>query len=182
MPFAAEAPLNATIIALNAADVLVKALLKDEQPSILCTLLWIGWAFITPAATGDLAILPNDVLTPGQIITTSSAEVCVPAHARTMRHTSGKMKAHVYRRYGIDRHSGHFEVDHRIPLELGGADTEANLWPESYDTEPWNAHLKDLLEDRLHALVCHGEMPLQEAQSAFFGNWIDAYRRYIGDR
>ena len=68
------------------------------------------------------------------------------------------------------------------PLELGGADTEANLWPESYDTEPWNAHLKDLLEDRLHALVCHGEMPLQEAQSAFFGNWIDAYRRYIGDR
>jgi hypothetical protein len=38
------------------------------------------------------------------------------------------------------------------------------LWPESYWTEPWNAHLKDKLEDRLHELVCSGQIPLEQAQ------------------
>ena len=55
------------------------------------------------------------------------------------------MKAQVYRTYHIDKTAGHFEVDHLISLDLGGADVAANLWPESYDTAPWNAHMKDAL-------------------------------------
>jgi hypothetical protein len=30
--------------------------------------------------------------------------------------------------------------------------------------EPWNAHVKDKLEDRLHNLVCSGRMRLEDAQ------------------
>ena len=34
------------------------------------------------------------------------------------------------------------EIDHLISLELGGANTEDNLWPQPYDGD-WNAHDKD---------------------------------------
>jgi hypothetical protein len=40
-------------------------------------------------------------------------------------------------------------VDHLIPLELGGSNDIANLWPQSYVTV-WNAHMKDRLENRLN--------------------------------
>jgi hypothetical protein len=38
-------------------------------------------------------------------------------------------------------------VDHLVSLEIGGANTVQNLWPQSYDTTPWNAHVKDKLEN-----------------------------------
>jgi hypothetical protein len=117
-----------------------------------------------PAA--DLPIRPDPKLTP--VLTTDAATVCKPGYAKTARHTSGKLKEQVYRAYGItkeQRASGtHFEIDHLISLELGGADVPENLWPQSYDTLPWNAHVKDKLEERLHALVCAGKMPLKQAQ------------------
>ena len=64
------------------------------------------------------------------------------------------MRPCVYREYRLDKSESHFEVDHLISLELGGADVAENLWPQSYDTEPWNAHTMDKLEDRLHAFTC----------------------------
>ena len=89
----------------------------------------------------------------------------------------------IYRAYGITKkqRSGgsHFEVDHLISLELGGADVAENLWPQSYETQPWNAHVKDKLEDRLHALVCSGKMPLEQAQRDIAADWIAAYHKYV---
>jgi hypothetical protein len=38
------------------------------------------------------------------------------------------------------------EMDHLIPLSLGGSNRQKNLWPQSEITEPWNAHVKDKLE------------------------------------
>jgi hypothetical protein len=126
-------------------------------------------------------ILPDPQRTPGAVLTTDAASVCRPGYAKSVRHTSGKLKARVYRDYGLDRRQGHYEVDHLVSLELGGADVAANLWPESYDTQPWNAHTKDRLENFLHREVCAGRMPLEEAQREIAGNWIDAYRKYFGD-
>jgi hypothetical protein len=103
----------------------------------------------SPLLAQALPIRPDPHLTPGAVLITEPATVCVPGHAKTVRHTSGKLKAPVYRAYRIDKKAGHFEVDHLISLELGGADVAANLWPERYDTAPWNVHMKDRLEDRL---------------------------------
>ena len=63
---------------------------------------------------------------------TSSAP---PGYARSVRHTSGKLKAFIYREYGVNRRGGHYEIDHLIPLGLGGADVAANLWPEPRDAD-----------------------------------------------
>jgi hypothetical protein len=139
-----------------------------------------GRLLALPAIAGDLPIKPDPKLTPGAVLTTDAATVCQPGYSKTVRHTSGKLKAFIYREYGIDRASGHFEIDHLIALGLGGADVTENLWPESYDTTPWNAHTKDKLEDRLHALVCAGKLPIEQAQREIATDWIAAYEKYLG--
>jgi hypothetical protein len=134
-------------------------------------------AFSTPAPAGDL---PDPALTPGAVLATDSAAVCTPGYARSVRHVSGKVKAAVYREYGIAHHaSGEYEVDHLISLELGGSNDIRNFWPQSYRTEPWNAHVKDKLEDTLHMLVCAGKLSLPDAQKAIAGDWISAYKRWV---
>jgi hypothetical protein len=85
-----------------------------------------------------------------------------------------------YREYRLDRSESHFEVDHLIGLELGSADVAENLWPQSYDTEPWNAHTMDKLEDRLHALTCAVRLRLEQARREIAADWIAAYRKYVG--
>lgn len=75
-------------------------------------------------------------------------------------------------------HGAEFEIDHFVPLELGGSNDISNLWPESY-VMPWGAHIKDEVEDRLKALVCAGTLTLAEAQTAIRTDWIAAYHKYV---
>jgi hypothetical protein len=145
-----------------------------------CFALVASLLIALPAAAADLPIRPDPNLTPGAILTPDAATVCQPGYSKSVRHTSGKLKASIYREYGVDRTASHFEVDHLISLELGGADVAANLWPQSYDTLPWNAHVKDKLENRLHALVCAGTLSLQQAQQEIAADWMAAYQKYLG--
>jgi hypothetical protein len=71
------------------------------------------------------------------------------------------------------------EVDHLISLELGGSNVIRNLWPEPYAGK-WGARTKDVLENRLHELVCEGRLVLASAQHQEARDWIAAYRRYVG--
>jgi hypothetical protein len=64
-------------------------------------------------------------------------------------------------------------------LELGGSNSIKNLWPESYRTV-WNARVKDRLENRLHELVCSGQLDLATAQREIATDWIAAYKKYVG--
>jgi hypothetical protein len=89
------------------------------------------------------------------------------------------VKREAYGEYGRSKEKGKCcEVDHLIPLELGGSNRLKNLWPEPYDIE-WNARVKDRLENHLHAMVCSGEIDLPKAQAAIARNWIAAYKQYI---
>jgi hypothetical protein len=167
--FAAEGP-AADVCALH-LGFRVSKLIAFAVAVALCLAL--------PAAARDLPIRPDLRLTPGAVLTTDAATICQPGYAKSVRHTSGKLKAEIYRAYGIDRNSGHFEIDNLVSLGLGGADVAANLWPESYDTTPWNARLKDRLENRLHALVCAGPLKLEQAQREIAADWIAAYEKYV---
>ena len=68
-------------------------------------------------------------------------------------------------------------MDHLISLELADSNRLRNLWPEPYDIV-WNAHVKDRLENRLHQMVCAGQLDLTIAQQAIAGDWIAGYKRY----
>jgi hypothetical protein len=70
-----------------------------------------------------------------------------------------------------------------IPLDLGGADEDANLWPEPRrSVEPvWKAERKDRLEWKFADMVCGGQLDLAAAQKEISANWIAAYSIYIGE-
>jgi hypothetical protein len=122
--------------------------------------------------------LPNSQLTPGAVRRgVTKAEVCTIGSAHRARNVPIAEKRAVYEEYGI-RHwvTGENEVDHLIPLELGGSNGIKNLWPEPYGTK-WNAHAKDALEDRLHEMVCREGLPLETAQQWIATDWIAAYKR-----
>ena len=61
-----------------------------------------------------------------------------------------------------------YELDHLIPLGLGGAPRDpANLW-----LQPWpEARQKDQVEVDLHAAVCSGRLTLEEAQQRMRVEW-----------
>jgi hypothetical protein len=67
------------------------------------------------------------------------------------------------------------EIDHIVSLELGGSNDIANLYPERADAAP-GFRVKDKLENRLHALVCAGQMTLRSAQLGIATNWQRLYK------
>jgi hypothetical protein len=73
-----------------------------------------------------------------------------------------------------------YEIDHLIPLCLGGSDDFTNLWPQPRRIiEPkWNAEAKDKLEHVLCEMVCAGQLDISTAQEAIAKDWIAAYQKY----
>jgi len=97
-----------------------------------------------------------------------------------VRNVSEATKKAVFAEYGVDPKGvgAPFEIDHDCSLELGCTNSQMNLWPQSYSTTPWNAHIKDRYEDFLHAEVCHGRMTLQAAQHEISTDWIAGYQSH----
>ena len=126
-------------------------------------------------------ILPDPKLSQGDVLTSDPKIICVSGYTKTVRNVPQSLKEQVYREYGItSREPGEYEIDHLISLELGGSNSIRNLYPESYKTQPLNAHVKDTLENKLHALACAGTITMQEAQTAIASNWTTAYVKYVG--
>jgi hypothetical protein len=68
--------------------------------------------------------------------------------------------------------SGKFEMDHRVPLCIGGADIRENLWPQEGWEHP-SYHDKDFLEEAVCRFVCLDRtMTLEEGQAIFLGDWV----------
>jgi hypothetical protein len=107
--------------------------------------------------------LPDYGCTPGAVFKNVTAgEVCTPGYSKGVRNVSESLKRKVYLSYGIRRHAaGAYEVDHLVSLELGGNNSQRNLWPEK---QP-GARDKDKLENSLHGQLCNGEISLRSAQS-----------------
>ncbi|MGH6981863.1 MAG: hypothetical protein ACREFC_11705 [Stellaceae bacterium] len=135
----------------------------------------------TAAAPGHAraSILPDHTLTPGAAIDVAVSKLCEPGYARAQRHTSRALKLAIYAAYQVAPDSSRYEIDHLIPLALGGADVAANLWPQRYGDG--NAAEKDQLEKFLRREVCAGKIPLHVAQAEIASDWRAAYRKYFSD-
>src|SRR3569623_3289665 len=124
--------------------------------------------------------VPDPAKTPGDTLEVTAADICVPGYSKKVRNVPIAVKRQVYASYGIRTHKpGEYEVDHLISLELGGSNSIRNLWPQSFRTSPWNAHVKDALENELHRRVCAGTMKLACAQRIIAQNWVMGYRMYV---
>jgi len=144
-----------------------------------------GAAILTTATQAPvLPTSPDPRITPGKIDPALTAQVICGKgwSTTTVRAVNTAEKRAVARAYGLDYDAIRSEVefDHLISLELGGANDPANLWPQTY-TGPLNAHMKDRLENRLHAEVCSGQISLQAAQSEISTDWVAAFRKRFGN-
>ncbi len=123
--------------------------------------------------------VPRSGLTPGATFAVGRRQICVSGYSASVRDVPESEKRAVYARYGVVHVAYMHEVDHLVSLELGGSNLITNLWPEPYAGR-WGARTKDVLENRLHDLVCSGRLPLRRAQHIEATNWVAAYRRYVG--
>lgn len=124
------------------------------------------------------AIRPNPKLTPGDVFPDATKDdICTPGWSRDHRHVTESERYQAYAEYGRTVGPGCCEVDHLIPLELGGSNDIKNLWPQPDDPRPGTGE-KDQLENTLHRLVCAGKIPLVEAQHCIAADWVSCWKKY----
>lgn len=123
---------------------------------------------------------PDHTLTPGATIAgVTAAQVCTSGWASRHRHVTTALRHQVFAAYGIP-YSTHskYELDHLIPLELGGSNSQRNLWPEVLTDDDSSGPSKDALENHLHALVCSGQLGLHTAQDGISHDWMTMWGLY----
>jgi hypothetical protein len=116
--------------------------------------------------------LPDLACTPGGVFRAAGvSQICRPGYSTSVRNVSLATKRAVYAEYGTTpARPGAYEVDHLIPLEVGGNNSVANLWPEIAP----GYHEKDQVENELHDAVCSGRIALRTAQIAIARDWRHA--------
>lgn len=122
--------------------------------------------------------LPDHACTPGAIFETATVEqICVAGYTKTVRNVSTNTRKQAFAEYGITypQPRGAYEVDHLIPLALGGSNDTANLWPEAAEPAP-GFHEKDIVEVFLQQEVCGGRVELSAAQRQAATNWLAVYK------
>jgi hypothetical protein len=131
--------------------------------------------------TRDHGRLPDRHCTPGAIdpaVTQADvgSTICVSGYTTTVRppeSQTGKFKfVQAYPAYHLAAGT-ESELDHLVPLELGGANDAANLWPQAGSLP----NPKDTVERALNRAVCDGRIPLRRAQRAIARNWETAESR-----
>jgi hypothetical protein len=115
---------------------------------------WLIPLLLLSCPVGAQTVVPDPAITPGTIRTTDVGEICSTG-TRQLRHWDRARDERIMVEYGLPAgpHPD-FEIDHLVPLGIGGADDVPNLWPEPRRSiEPtWNAERKDELEWRMRDL------------------------------
>lgn len=110
--------------------------------------------------------------TPGAFTRLSHQQVCASKNRPSL---TASTRRTVLSNYGVPNWTGaNGEIDHRIPVFLGGLTVARNLWPESGSIP----NPKDALEFRVFRRVCFGDpvkMRVKTARRIFLSNWILAY-------
>lgn len=132
--------------------------------------LHAGQCHARTAATGQP--LPDPACTPGAIdpaVTQANIHttICVRGYTATVRPPqtlTAPAKRAAMAEYGITAGN---ELDHLVPLELGGASATSNLWPQVGPIP----NPKDSVEGTLRAAVCSGRLTLTQAQQEIARDW-----------
>jgi hypothetical protein len=130
-------------------------------------------------------LIPDPNCTPGAVNPTLTLDILKDPHFTTKcvrdRATTLQDKAKTYKWYKIPHPANNTgasqscELDHLISLELGGADTLDNLWPQCGPSKvSLNKRFfkrKDTVENYLAKQVRDGTMSLEDAQKGIATDW-----------
>src|SRR5215469_3447955 len=87
-------------------------------------------------------------------------------YSKKVRAVPAHLKKQAYARYGITPWEPDDYPDLAVPTRSGTFGRN----------RPWNAHVKDVLERRLHNLVCSGQVDLKTVQHEIATGRIKAYQ------
>ena len=137
----------------------------------IITLAFLASLFFAADARALEASVPNPKLTPGRVAQSEDDR----------RGVTVEMEQKVFARYKLPWSSRPaFKIDHLIPLELGGADTIDNLWPQSLRARPYGWERKELLTEVLLQRIARKQLTLAQAQEQIAYDWIDAFIDHVG--
>lgn len=164
-------------------DYLPARTLRAQQTKLLAAILQDDGLVDLPSRiqTADCQTngpLPDAECTPGEIFEGVGAErVCQSGYSASVRYVPLSLKKAVFAQYGIQYPVpfGSYEVDHLIPLSLGGSNGIANLWPKSAQPFP-GFYEKNLTGNYLREEVCAGKLALSAAQEKIAKDWFLIYR------
>ncbi len=129
--------------------------------------LGLGLAIVLTATNVNAANL-NSAVTQETIYKT----ICVPGWTSTVRPSvSYTNRVKRDKLFAIGRKATDmkfYELDHKIPLALGGATRDK----ENLQIQPWpEAREKDKVEACLYRAVCRGRVSLDDARAQIWNNW-----------
>lgn len=133
-------------------------------------------------------LYPDPKLTPGKIATSDFKELTSTVNGLTYsknhRVTPQSMKNQVCKEYPVNcKGNPRPEVDHFVPLALGGADDALNLWEEPdtimWNGQDWGYHTKDKLEAYMIIQMKKGKIAPKDAQNCIMNDWVSCYKQYI---
>ncbi|MFQ4149576.1 hypothetical protein AAGW05_12910 [Arthrobacter sp. LAPM80] len=139
-------------------------------------------AKVIDAASGE--VLPDPSCTPGAVdpaVTEGNlgSTICMSGYTATVRppaSATDRFKVISLLDYG-ESPNRTIELDHLVSLELGGANSATNLWPELNRTgATGTTNPKDAVEGTLHKAVCDHRVKLIDAQNAVARDWYTAIR------
>src|SRR4051794_1604696 len=120
---------------------------------------------------------PDNACTPGHRVVKTRRDVCDGDTNRPSLPAAERRA--ILGNYGVPNWSGASgEIDHRVPLVLGGTTDRRNLWPERGSIP----NPKDRLEQVILRRVCVGlphRMRVRTAVRVFLADWRAQYRYYV---
>jgi hypothetical protein len=145
-------------------------------------------------------VFPEFQLTPGGLDDSLTPQYLCSHSTSDRRLVPLPLRKEVFATYGVsfDDRSG-YEVDHFVPLFLGGVNTceskaTCNLWPQPHQkvysqVAPWGSETKDKLETRVYNTMCNRKTHkavkdaqwLHDAQQAMMRDWRAMYEQYFGE-
>ena len=139
--------------------------------------------FITAAAIIGIpafaaAQLPSSFQTPGAKGKANEAQVCAADFEASVKPMAKWQREQALERYGKRPEDFTGELDHLIPISLGGSNDPDNLWPLPSNKDMGPAQ-KKALDLKLHELVCAKTITLKAAQDAIKKDWVKAYAQYV---
>jgi len=124
------------------------------------------------------AQLPSSFQTPGAKGKANDAQVCAADFEASVKPIAKWQRDQALERYGKRTEDFTGDLDHLIPIALGGTNDPDNLWPLPSSKE-MGPEQKKALDLKLHEMVCAKTLTLKAAQDAIKKDWVKAYAQYV---